>query len=91
MLRDSLMYFIRHKGKKILTSVGSDTYEVTVAQLQTQVRDIGRIPPGYEHRPDLISNLYFGSPGLWWTFCEMNAVVDPFEELNVNDEVNLPE
>lgn len=85
------MYFIRHKGKKVLTSVGSELYEGSVREMISQTRELGVIPAGYAHRPDLIGNLYFDDPSNWWVVCEMNAVTDPFEQLKIGDEVSLPE
>ena len=90
MQRDQLMYYMRHKGKKVVTSVGSAIYESYVADSLSRITELGAIPVGYEHRPDLIANLFFGDPSDWWTFLEMNAILDPFEELNVADEVRLP-
>jgi len=74
-----------HKGKTTSTSVGS------LAQL-TSLGSVEKfIPAGYEHRPDLISNLFFDTPNYWWAVMELNGLSDPFESLNVNDRVMLPD
>ena len=90
MKRKTLMYTIRHKGKLITTSVGSNSYEDSVINLSNKKTSPGILPAGYEHRPDLIANLFFGSPQSWWVLCELNAVTDPFEGLNTGDELLLP-
>ena len=90
MRRNPLMATLIHKGKPISTSVGSRVYEVTVARLISRMNRPGAVPIGYEHRPDLISDLFFDTPNAWWVVCEMNAVTDPFEDLNISDELNLP-
>lgn len=75
-----------HKGKTIVTTVGS-----LVGDTQLSNSSLGEnyIPAGYEHRPDLISNLFFGSPENWWVIMGMNGIFDPFESLNVGDRINV--
>jgi hypothetical protein len=51
---------------------------------------VGYIPAGYEHRPDLISNLFYGSPKNWWLLMLVNSVEDPFEGFNVGDSILIP-
>ena len=90
MLRSNLMISFPHKGKPISTSVGSLEYEIIVDRLLAKNNRLGGVRIGYEHRPDLMSNLFFDSPHSWWVICEMNAVTDPFEDLNISDELKLP-
>lgn len=90
MRRGPLMSVLVHKGKPISTSVGSSIYEGTIARFLSKNGRLGGLPIGYEHRPDLISDLFFDTPNAWWVVCEMNAVTDPFEGLNISDELNLP-
>lgn len=84
---------IEHKGKKLRTSVGSVTYEDFFAG-ETALRNFsytnGNIPFGFEHRPDLISNLFMDSPISWWMICERNAIFDVFEQLKAGDAIKLP-
>jgi len=83
---------INHKGKNIPTSVGSRRYELFYsgdnvgAGLRT-----GNIPAGYGHRPDLIANLFMGTPAEWWSICEMNAIFDVFEQLKTGDVIRVPD
>ena len=81
---------IQHKGKTITTSVGSLEYENFSRSINFGRLTPGTVPPGYEHRPDLIANLFLAGPQAWAFFCDINAVLDPFEGLNVNDEILLP-
>ena len=78
---------IIHKGKKILTTVGNTVYEDMFSKVNTFTN--GSIPAGYEHRPDLISNLFTDTPDNWWAFCERNAIFDIFEELNTGDSISF--
>ena len=80
-----------HKGKTTSTSVGSLEYGNTINSLASLGSVEKFIPAGYEHRPDLISNLFFDTPNYWWAVMELNGLSDPFESLNVNDRVMLPD
>jgi hypothetical protein len=84
---------INHKGKILKTSVGSKTYEKGFSGVRANVgryNKIGKIPLGYENRPDLIANLFFGTPASWWIICEKNNYFDVFEQMNVGDRVVIP-
>jgi len=84
---------ISHKGKKIPTSVGSKEYEGLFGGEKSTILfnyDNGKIPNGYAHRPELMSNLFLGSANLWWIICERNAIFDVFEQLNPGDYIKIP-
>ncbi len=84
---------INHRGKPIPTSVGSRRYEAVFGGNNGLLANKGRngtIPNGYEHRPDLIANLFLNTPGGWWLVCERNAIFDVFEQLNSGDSIRLP-
>ena len=89
-MRERSMYVMKHKDKNILTSVGSGIYENHVRNLLSRRSTPGIVPTGYDHRPDLIANIYLGQPDAWWIISEMNAVTDPFEQLNIGDSIRLP-
>jgi hypothetical protein len=82
---------ISHKGKNITTSVGSRRYEslYSGANVGAGLR-MGNIATGYAHRPDLIANLFLGTPSQWWVICETNAIFDVFEQLKSGDVIRLP-
>ncbi|MEY3311501.1 MAG: Base plate wedge protein 53, partial [Bacteroidota bacterium] len=42
-----------------------------------------------EHRADLISNLFYNTPTLDWLVCLSNNINDPFQQLNVGDEIKI--
>jgi hypothetical protein len=81
---------IRHKDKDIVTSLNSDSFELFLQQMESFDYDIGYIPPGYEHRADLISDLFYETPKLDWLICWFNNVADPFQGLNVFDRILIP-
>jgi len=83
---------IEHKGVTIKTTVGAKAYEDRYGganNLNFRYTN-GNIPIGYEHRPDLIANLFLNSPVSWWIICERNAVFDVFEQLKAGSEIKLP-
>jgi len=81
---------VLHKGKSIFTSVGSESYEGTFGPQVASIPVNGVVPPGYAHRPDLISNLFLGSPSTWWIICETNAIFDVFEQLKSGSPIRVP-
>tara|TARA_R110002020_G_scaffold16023_2_gene56833 strand:- start:192 stop:500 length:309 start_codon:yes stop_codon:yes gene_type:complete len=84
---------INHKGVKIPTSVGSHMYEREYGgnmELKFFPRTEGKIPFGFNHRPELISNLFLNKPSLWWLVCERNSIFDVFEQLNAGDPIDIP-
>ena len=81
---------VPHLGKVVPTTVGNKAYSSFSINLAKAPVEVGYIPAGYEHRPDLISNLFYGTPANWWLILEANNIDDPFEGLNVNDRIVLP-
>ena len=37
------------------------------------------VSPGYEYRPDLISQKVYGTPDFWWKIMEVNGIKDIFD------------
>jgi len=82
---------ISHKGKLINTSVGSRKYETQfTGEISDFPKTSGNVAGGYDHRPDLIANLFMNTPGFWWLICERNSIYDIFEQLNTGDQLYIP-
>ena len=79
-----------HKDKKIVSSINSQQLEIFIENLNTYEYDIGVVPAGYEHRADLISNLFYETPTLDWLICLVNNISDPFQELNIGTVIKIP-
>lgn len=79
-----------HRDRKISTTLNSQEFEKFVGQMDNFDFDVGNIPPGFEHRADLISNLFYDTPTLDWLICWFNNVSDPFQQLNVMDLIKIP-
>lgn len=81
--------FVSHKEKSIATSLNT-TLDQYLKEIQKNGYRIGYIPVGYEHRPDLISDLFYETTSYDWLILMFNNIKDPFQELNVNDRILIP-
>jgi len=76
-----------HKGRTIISSVGSADFDAAVIEILNGAVQLGSIPVEFSNRPDLISYAWFGTPMLWWQVMIMNNLFDPFESLNSGDPI----
>ena len=82
---------VTHRKKVTNTAVGSPGFDMTEFDLETSYDfDIAYVIAGYEHRPDLISDIFYGTPEYWWLIMVYNNIDDPFEGLNVGDQIKVP-
>ena len=82
----------RKNGRTTTTSVGSPSFDDLLTNVSNSFKSkIGKIPIGFEHRPDLISNLFYDTPEYWWLILLVNGIADPFDQLNQGDEIIIPE
>lgn len=82
---------VRHKGKIINTSLGSE-YDNILENIETRFTyDIGKIPSYHDNRPDLTSQVFFDSPRYWWLILHANAIEDPFNFYNKGDIIRIPQ
>tara|TARA_Y100000310_G_C20673153_1_gene811398 strand:- start:2110 stop:2412 length:303 start_codon:yes stop_codon:yes gene_type:complete len=82
---------VTHRGHNTITTVGNKDSDKFIETLDSSFEyQVGFIPAGYEHRPDLISNIFFGTPAYWWLLLEVNNITDPFEGFNVGDRILIP-
>ena len=80
---------INHLGKEITVS-DSTALSIFISTLQNLEVDVITIAPGYEHRPDRISELFYETPTKDWLIMMFNNIKDPFQGLNVGDTLLLP-
>jgi hypothetical protein len=81
---------VKHKNRDVTSTLNSDDFESFLTSMDQFEFDVGNIPPGYEHRADLISNLFYDTPTLDWLICWFNNISDPFTQLNVMDLIKIP-
>ena len=78
-----------HKNKRVASNLTSSEFRDFNKSLEGSNYKVGTIPPGYEHRADKISDLFYGTPSLDWLVCWTNNVSDPFQQLNVGDRIKI--
>jgi hypothetical protein len=78
-----------HKNKKVVSSLNSLEFRTFIESLDDSAYQVGTIPPGFEHRADRISDLFYDTPELDWLICWTNNVSDPFQQLNVGDRIRI--
>ncbi len=84
-------FLIQHKGVVTKTPIGTPLYDKLTEGIETAFNyEIGFIPAGAEHRPDIISNVFYNTPAYWWLLMLVNNVSDPFEGFNVGDQILIP-
>ena len=80
-----------HKDRPVTTSVGSVIADNAIANLENSYEfDVGYVPAGYEHRPDLISDIFYNTPEYWWLLLLFNNITDPFEGFKAGDRILIP-
>lgn len=80
---------VTFKNKKVVSSLNSSPFESSIETLRGFPRKTGVIPPGFEHRADLIANLFYGTPSFDWIILWTNNISDPFQQLNVGDRITI--
>lgn len=80
---------LSHKGRITTTSVGSD-YDRLISTLPFEKSKVGKVPILFDNRPDMISDVFYDTPGYWWYIMQANGVTDPFEQLNPGDTITIP-
>tara|TARA_R110000796_G_scaffold225603_1_gene341988 strand:+ start:769 stop:1077 length:309 start_codon:yes stop_codon:yes gene_type:complete len=82
---------VKHRGVETTTILNSPVFDNLVQNLDKAYRyDVGYVPAGYEHRPDLISNVFYGSPKNWWLLMLVNGITDPSEGFLPNQKILIP-
>jgi hypothetical protein len=82
---------VSHRNVTTNTIVNSKKFDNLIQNLDTAYEyQVGYVPAGYQHRPDLISNVFYGTPKNWWLLMLVNNIEDPFEGFNEHDAILIP-
>ena len=82
---------VYHKNKLTSVAAGTRGFDISSEDLETRFKyEIAYVIAGYEHRPDLISNVFYHTPEYWWLILWYNNIDDPFEGLNIGDQNKIP-
>ncbi len=80
-----------HRGRTVVTTYGSKDFSTFIQRSITELEvEVGFVPTGYEHRPDRISEVFYGTPGYWWLLCWVNNINDPFEGFRAGQRILIP-
>jgi len=82
---------VEHRNATVTTIVNAPYFDSYIFNMdKIDAYEVGYIPAGYEHRPDLISNIYFGTPKNWWLLMLVNNITDPFEGFKLHERILIP-
>jgi hypothetical protein len=82
---------VQHRNVVTNTIVNSFKFDSILENIEESYDyDVGYVPAGYAHRPDLISNVFYGSAKNWWLLMLVNNITDPFEGFNEGDRILIP-
>ena len=80
-----------HKTKRVSSLLHKRSVDDLRRLLDTEYDyEVGYVPPGYEHRPDKISDVFYGTPDNWWLLLMANGINDPLEGFKVNQKIKIP-
>jgi len=77
------------KHRPVVTSLTSKDFERDLRRIRSLPGRVGVIPPGFEHRADLIADLFYGAAEMDWLVLWTNDISDPFQQLNVGDRIKI--
>jgi hypothetical protein len=82
---------VSHRDTVTTTIFNSPTFDSLISDIDNVYEyEVGYVPAGYEHRPDLISNVFYGTPKNWWLLMLVNNISDPFEGFYLNQKILIP-
>ena len=82
---------VPYRGTRVTTIVNSPLFDSILTNIESSYNyEVGYVPNGFEHRPDLISNVFYGTPENWWLLMLVNNITDPFEGFKVNERILIP-
>ena len=82
---------VLHRGVTTTTILNTPTFDNMLSNLgEAFSYEVGYVPAGYEHRPDLISTIFYGDPKNWWLLMLVNGISDPNEGFNLNQRILIP-
>lgn len=80
---------VEHKGKMIPVSDPLAVKDL-LDSINIEGVEVGYVPAGYEHRPDLISDYFYNTVTNDWLIMLYNNISDPLQQLNVGDRILIP-
>ena len=66
---------ILHRGKTLSDITSVPKYNNFITTLDSKPSKLAYVPPGMEHRPDLISFAAYGNEKFWWLILLANNII----------------
>ena len=82
---------INHKGKDVSTSLNTEFENLLTEGPKDKKYRKGAVISYIENRPDTLSYIYYNTPYQWWYIMAFNNMKDPFEDMNLNDRILIPD
>jgi hypothetical protein len=82
---------ISHRNCKVRTILNTPIFDNMIKNMDVAYNyEVGYIPNGFAHRPDLIANVFNGTPDKFWLLMLINNKPDPNESFNVRERLLIP-
>lgn len=82
---------VSHRDATVRTIFNSKQHDNLLQNMESlYTYEVVYVPQGYQHRPDLISNVFYGSPKYWWLLMLVNNISDPFEGFYLDQKIMIP-
>ena len=81
---------IMHKGKEITTSINTNFFDNIQITINSEPFSVGTVKQYIQHRPDVISDIFYNTSTYWWYLLMYNNINDPFNRLNPTDKFLIP-
>lgn len=87
-------YSDRYKNCKILTDVNTGEVLLSTREIKdtyaTAKDTYHRVESHELNRLDILAQMYYQNPSMWWVIAEANNIFDPFEELIPGTLLRIP-
>jgi hypothetical protein len=80
-----------HRNCKVRTILNTPVFDNLIKTMDVAYNyEVGYIPNGFEHRPDLISDVFTRTPDNWWLLMLINSKPDPNESFKTHERILIP-
>lgn len=82
LVMQSAQEYSRYRSLKRLMNANGDSFIETPDRIvfkESTSDNFYKVEAGFVNRLDLISNMFYGTPKLWWVLAYVNHLDDPFK------------
>ena len=82
---------VTHRNCKVTTTLNTPKFDNLIKNIDSAYNyEVGYVPNGFQHRPDLISNIFNGTPDKFWLLMLINNNTDPNESFKPSELMLIP-